>query len=270
MNARPGRTNTEKLIEVKHLHKSFPIPGSLLFRRKKHFQVLKDLNLTIYTGETIGLVGESGSGKSTLAECIGGLQSIPANSVYYKGVPLEKLSGDAYKAYRRNVQFVFQSPYDTLNPRMTVAQIIREPMRIQKMFRTKNEEDAAINDLLHDVGLDPSFMHAFPGQLSGGQCQRVAIARALSLKPELIICDEAVSALDVSVQATILNLLQDLKQKYDVSYLFISHDLGVVRSIADRVIVLKNGEIVEEGRTEEVFHHPKESYTKELLAAIPE
>ena len=258
------------LIEVRSLSKSFTLKRRSLMAAKPILNVLKDIHLSISEGETVGLVGESGSGKSTLGSCIGGLLTVPGNTVFFKGKPLETLRGEAYQTYRKQVQFVFQSPYESLNDRMKVAEIIREPIRIHRLYSTVNEENEAINQLLVDVGLSESVWNSYPRQLSGGQCQRVAIARALSIKPKLIICDEAVSALDVSVQATVLNLLKDIQLKYQVSYLFISHDLGVVRSISDRVLVIEKGRIVEEGSADVIFTDPKHPYTKELLGAIPE
>ncbi|PLR75762.1 peptide ABC transporter substrate-binding protein [Bacillus sp. V3-13] len=258
------------LIEVKGLSKQFSLRKKPFFRKSSFFEVLKDVSLKIAEGETIGLVGESGSGKSTLGECIGGLQSAPENTIFFRGKALESLAGKEKQEFRRNVQFVFQNPYDTLNPRMNVEQILREPLRIHKLYESKQEENEAITRLLEEVGLGVEFKKYTPGQLSGGQCQRVAIARALSLKPGLIVCDEAVSALDVSVQATIVNLLSKLKQQYHISYLFISHDLGIVRSIADRVIVLEKGRIVENNETDQLFSNPEHPYTKMLLHSIPD
>lgn len=258
------------LIDVQGLSKRFYLKRTRLFGPHAQLDVLKDIRLVIHEGETVGLVGESGSGKSTIGNCIGGLLSVPSETVYYKGTPLEQLKGSDFKAYRRDVQFIFQSPYESLNHRLTIAELIREPIRIHRLYPTVEEENQAIKQLLEDVGLSTDLWKAYPRQLSGGQCQRVAIARALSIQPKLIICDEAVSALDVSVQATVLNLLEQLKSKYKVSYLFISHDLGVVRAIADRVLVLEKGILVEEGSAYDVFQRPKHPYTKKLLDAFPE
>ncbi|MFA9560316.1 ABC transporter ATP-binding protein [Evansella sp. AB-rgal1] len=255
----------QPLIKVQQLNKSFTLPKQFFFERRKLLHVLKNINLTIEKGETLGLVGESGSGKSTLGECIGGLQSSPPETIFYDGKPLETLNRDEFKKYRRNVQFVFQDPYDTLNPRLTIEEILLEPMNSQKIFSTKKERIDRAKELMNDVGLSPSFLKSYPRHLSGGQCQRVAIARALSVQPSLLICDEAVSALDLSVQATILNLLMDLQEKYNISNLFISHDLQVVQYISDRVIVMCQGELVETGYVTDIFQHPKHDYTRSLI-----
>ncbi|WP_078430510.1 ABC transporter ATP-binding protein [Alkalihalobacterium alkalinitrilicum] len=256
------------LIQISGLEKSYPLPRKRLFQKKSQVTILKNINLEINTNETVALVGESGSGKTTLGECIGGLRSIPHSTVYFNGKCINELKKEERTYFRKSVQFVFQNPHSSVNPRMTVYDILREPISIHKLTKTKKEEQEMILQLLEDVGLPSSLLHSKAKNLSGGQCQRLAIARAISLKPPLIICDEAVSALDVSVQATIIQLLQSLQKKYGLSYLFISHDLGVVRAIADRVVVLKNGEIVEEQLSEELFNQPKHSYTKELLSSV--
>lgn len=254
-------SSSAPLLEVRQLCKSFPTPG----RGKKKLDVLKGVNLTINEGEIIGLVGESGSGKSTFGECIGGLQSAPENSVFFRGKDITQLTKHEYKEYRRSVQFIFQDPAETLNPRMTVAQIIEEPMLAAKIGYKPKDRLQRIEQLMGDVGLNASLMHSRPARLSGGQCQRVAIARALAVKPALLICDEAVSALDLSVQANILNLLLDLQQAYKVSQLFISHDLHVVQYLAQKVAVIHQGLIVEEGSSRAVLQHPQHAYTRSLV-----
>jgi ABC-type oligopeptide transport system ATPase subunit len=253
------------LIEVKKLDKSFSVPQPIWWKAKKQLHVLKDIELTIGEGEIVGLVGESGSGKSTLGECIGGLQGVPVGTVFFRGQDVATLSGKSYRAYRRAVQFIFQDPVETLNPRLTVEQIIAEPMIVSGVVKGKKQIQEAVYQLLEDVGLDAVHASAHPARLSGGQCQRVAIARALSVKPSLLICDEAVSALDLSVQATILNLLSELQQKYQISQLFISHDLHVVRYLAHRVAVIHQGSIVEQGQASYVLDNPKHTYTQALV-----
>lgn len=254
------------LIEVRGLNKSFPLPKPAPWKPSRTLQVLRDIHLTIGEGEIVGLVGESGSGKSTLGECIGGLQPVPPGTVMFRGTPLERLRGAALKDYQRSVQFVFQEPVETLNPRFTVEQIIAEPIRAAGLMKQQHiRKTVAL--LLQDVGLDAAYLHARPAQLSGGQCQRVAIARALSTKPALLVCDEAVSALDLSVQATILNLLGELRRKYRISQLFISHDLHVVKYLADRVAVIHQGMIVEAGETRQIFQQPEHAYTKTLISS---
>lgn len=255
------------LIEVKGLSKSFALPRPVLWKPAQALQVLRDIHLTIQEGEIVGLVGESGSGKSTLGECIGGLQTAPPGTIKFRGTSLEQLQGAGLKEYQRSVQYVFQDPVETLNPRYTVEQIIAEPIRTAGLIKQPKDIREAVEQLLQDVGLDAAYMKSRPAQLSGGQCQRVAIARALSTKPALLICDEAVSALDLSVQATILNLLGELRRKYRISQLFISHDLHVVKYLADRVAVIHQGTIVESGHTEHVFKHPEHAYTQSLISS---
>jgi len=253
------------LLEVRRLTKSFPISNSLFGLKKERFEVLKGINLTIHEGEIVGLVGESGSGKSTLGECIGGLQSCPTDSIFFRGKDITKLSKIEYKEYRRSVQFIFQHPAETLNPRLTLYHIIEEPMIVAGIYSTRQERREAVKQLLHDVGLNENLLESHPGRLSGGQAQRVAIARALSVKPKLLICDEAVSSLDLSVQANILNLLADLQKTYQVSQLFISHDLHVVQYLARYVAVIHQGLIVESGVSNEVLQKPKHPYTQSLI-----
>ncbi len=226
------------------------------------------VDLDLRVGETLALVGESGCGKTTLARAITGLEAPSAGSVRFAGRELVGLSGRARRAVCRQLQLVFQDPYASLNPRMTVAAILGEPLRLHKRL-PRAETEARVCALMERVGLDPALRRHYPHQFSGGQRQRISIARALAVEPQLVICDEAVSALDVSIQAQILNLLQDLQDELGLAYLFITNDLGVVRHLADRVAVMYLGQIVEQGSAEAVFRAPQHPYTEVLLASVP-
>lgn len=218
----------------------------------------------------MGLVGESGSGKSTTGELIIGLQKPDAGRIRYKGKETCSMSKDEQREFRREVQIILQNPYDSLNPYQTIKQIIAEPMQIHKLYASKLEVEQQVFHLMREVGLSEELADRRPSELSGGQCQRVSIARTLGLRPKLIICDEVVSALDVSVQAQVLLLLKKLQQQYRMSYLFISHDLSVVRFMCDSVLVMLQGQIVDEGPTEQVFFESNVPYTRQLIASIPQ
>jgi peptide/nickel transport system ATP-binding protein len=223
----------------------------------------------VYPGETLGIVGESGSGKTTLARVV--LELIPATSgkIFYKEQDITTLTPGKLKKLRKELQIIFQDPYSSLNPRLAIGPAIQEPMKIHKLHGRDAGRRERVMDLLQKVGLKPDHYYRYPHEFSGGQRQRICIARALAVEPRLIICDESVSALDVSVQAQVLNLLNDLKKDFGLTYIFISHDLSVVKFMSDRLIVMKNGNIEEMGEADEVFANPRSVYTKALLAAIP-
>lgn len=257
------------LLWVSNLTKTFPIRSPLLRRTIGSVEAVAGVSFDIPRGQTVGLVGESGSGKSTLAKTIIGLERATSGSVVFEGLDLTKASRKELQVVRRNIQMIFQDPYASLNPRYTVAQIIAEAWRIHPEVVPKERWRDEARDLLRRVGLDPDHVDRYPHQFSGGQRQRVGIARALALRPKLVICDEAVSALDVSVQAQVLNLLMDLQDEFGLTYLFIAHDLSVVRHVSDELLVMYRGKIVEKSKTEEVFSNPTHPYTQALLSAIP-
>ncbi|MFH0907690.1 MAG: oligopeptide/dipeptide ABC transporter ATP-binding protein [bacterium] len=258
---------TEALIHVRDLSTWFPIRRGVFARVAGHVQAVSGVNLAVRRGETLALVGESGCGKTTLGRTMVGLEKPMSGSVFYLGQDMAPMTDEELRKVRRDVQFVFQDPQSALNPRMTVLDLVTEGLVAHGLLEGSKEEAAAL--LLADVGMDESAFHRYPFEFSGGQRQRICIARALALRPSLLICDEPVSSLDVSVQAQVINLLQELKGKYGLSYLFISHDLGVVRFLADRVAVMYLGRIVEEGPTEQVMDQPLHPYTQALLSAVP-
>ena len=255
-----------ELLEVYDLTKTFPAGGPVWNR--KTFRAVDAVSLSVGRGRTLGLVGESGSGKSTLGRCILGLTRPDSGRVVFDGAEVQGLTGRALAAFRRRVQPVFQDPYGSLDPRWSVGRSVRESLDIYRIGNGA-DRDRRVRDLFDRVGLDPDFAHRLPGQLSGGQRQRVAIAAALASEPELIIADEPVSALDMSVQAQILNLFQDLQDDLGVASIFITHDLGVVEHVSDTIAVMFHGEIVERGGTDAVMHRPQHDYTKMLLSAVP-
>ena len=257
------------LVQVRNLVKRFPIKRGILFDRTVGYvDAVMDVSFDIDRGETLGLVGESGSGKSTTAYCV--LQAIrpTSGSVVFDGRELTELSGSELRPIRRRMQLVFQDPHSSLDPRMTVGDIVAEPLVVHKVGSRK-ERRHRVRELLDVVGFDPSFTNRYPHEFSGGQRQRIGIARALALSPELIVCDEPVSALDVSIQALILNLLKDVQDEFGLTYLFIAHDLAVVRAVSDRIAVMKEGRIVEMGHADEVYERPSHEYTRSLLDAVP-
>jgi oligopeptide transport system ATP-binding protein len=258
----------EQLLAVRGLTKTFTVSAAKNGNNK--LKALDGIDLDLRAGETLGLVGESGCGKSTLARTLMMLERPDGGTLEWDGVDPFSLKGKELLALRRRVQMVFQDPYASLNSRMTAADIISEPWRTHKdLYRTRRDRAARVRELLHLVGLRPSDEHRFPQEFSGGQRQRLGIARALALDPKVVICDEPVSALDLSVQAQVLNLLADLQKQLGIAYVFISHDLSVVRHVADRVAVMYLGRIVETGETEDVFDHPSHPYTEALMSAAP-
>jgi oligopeptide transport system ATP-binding protein len=261
--------DSKPLVEIHQLQTSYFLHNDSIFSFKKARKtVLHDINLNIYAGEVLGVVGESGSGKSTLGRSVIRLLEPDEGQVLFQGRDLLDLDYNHLKSARRDFQMIFQDPYASLNPRMTVFDTLAEPLLHHKLATKENVEEQ-VNQLMDDVGLDRSAIRKYPHEFSGGQRQRIAIARAISLKPKLIIADEPVSALDVTIRAQILALLLELMQKHQLTLLFISHDMSVIRYICDRVVVMKDGQLIEQGPTEELFSHPKETYTQQLLAAVP-
>ncbi len=261
---------TEPILEVSGLVKHYPLTRGVLFKRQVGaVRAVDGVDFTLGTGETLGIVGESGCGKSTVAKLLCNLERPTAGSIRFKGEDITRLSGRALKAVRRNIQMVFQDPYTSLNPRMTVGDIVGEPYDIHPEAAPKGDRRRRVRELLDVVGLDPDYVNRYPHQFSGGQRQRIGIARGLALRPEIIVADEPVSALDVSVQAQVINLLARLQSEFGLSYVFIAHDLSIVRHISDRVAVMYLGRIVETGRDTEIYDHPTHPYTQALLSAVP-
>lgn len=258
----------KELLKVEGLKQYFPIKGGFLGRTVNHVKAVDDISFTIYEGETVSIVGESGCGKSTTGRAILRLEEPTDGSVVFQGTDITKTSKGEMRKFRKDLQIIFQDPYASINPRQTVASVLNEAMHIQNVL-PPNQRRARIEQLLETVGLRPYQADRYPHEFSGGQRQRIGIARALSVDPKLIICDEAVSALDVSIQAQVLNLLEELQNEYGLTYLFISHDLGVVRHISDRIIVMYLGKIVEIADKTSLFENPQHPYTKALLSAIP-
>ncbi|WP_336032669.1 ABC transporter ATP-binding protein [Geodermatophilus sp. FMUSA9-8] len=260
----------EPLLEIRGLQKHFPLTQGIVFKRTiGHVRAVDGVDLTLRRGETVGLVGESGCGKSTVSKLIVALERPTGGSILYKGKDVARMGGRALKEYRREVQIIFQDPYASLNPRMTVGDIVAEGWAVHDDVAPKKGRLKRTQELLDRVGLNPDYVNRYPHQFSGGQRQRIGIARALALQPEVIVCDEPVSALDVSVQAQVVNLLEDLQDEFGLSYLFIAHDLSVVRHISDRVAVMYLGSIVEEGTDAEVYGSPSHPYTQALLSSVP-
>ncbi len=256
------------LLEVKHLKKHFPIKGGVFSKTIGYVYAVDDINFTLAKGETLGLVGESGCGKSTTGRTILRLIEPTAGAISFEGQDITTLDKSAMRALRREMQIIFQDPYASLNPRMTVGSIIGEPLEIHKIAKGSEKEER-VASLLQKVGLRAEDMRKYPHEFSGGQRQRIGIARALALNPKLIVCDEPVSALDVSIQAQVINLLEDLQAEFGLSYLFIAHNLNVVEHISNRVAVMYLGQIVELASDEELYKNPQHPYTEALLSAVP-
>ncbi len=257
------------ILKVNNLKKYFPIYAGFLRRVVDYVRAVDDVSFSINKGEALGIVGESGSGKSTTARAAIRLLEPTAGEIYFQGNDLLNISNKDLLKARRMIQIVFQDPYSSLNPRKTVGQAIGEALFYHHIVGSEDEMRDYIVDIMEKVGLSAGAMDRYPHQFSGGQQQRICIGRAIALKPRLLICDEAVSALDVSVQAQILNLLIELQKAFDLSYLFISHDLSVVRHICDRVAVMHRGKVIEQGVSDQIFLDPQKEYTKKLLQAIP-
>ncbi|MFI6325760.1 ABC transporter ATP-binding protein [Nonomuraea sp. NPDC050556] len=260
----------EKILEVRDLVKHFPLTqGIVLKRQVGAIKAVDGLSFDLHRGETLGVVGESGCGKSTLAKLLMALERPTAGSVMINGKDMARARGGDLKRMRRNIQMVMQDPYTSLNPRMTVGDIIGEPYDIHTEVAPKGDRRRKVQDLLEVVGLNPDHINRYPHQFSGGQRQRIGIARGLALQPEIIVCDEPVSALDVSIQAQVINLLERLQNEFNLAYIFIAHDLSVVRHISDRVAVMYLGKIVELGKDTEIYDRPAHPYTQALLSAVP-
>ncbi|CDQ38821.1 MULTISPECIES: ABC transporter ATP-binding protein [Virgibacillus] len=257
------------LLEVNNVTKHFPIKKGVFRRTKAHVKAVNGVDLFVHEGETLGVVGESGCGKSTLGRVIIGLEKMTNGTIYFQGDSIGQLSDRHLKKYKRNLQMIFQDPFASLNPRQKVGDALEEVFIIHDSDLNKQHRKQRVLELLKEVGLKAEHYHRYPHEFSGGQRQRIGIARALALNPSLIVCDEAVSALDVSVQAQVIKLLKDLQKKYQLSYLFISHDLGVVRHMSDRVLVMYLGAQVELGDASRIYANPLHPYTKALLSAIP-
>jgi peptide/nickel transport system ATP-binding protein len=258
-----------KRLEITDLKMYFPIKKGILKRTVGHVRAVDGVNLKIYQGETLALVGESGCGKTTVGKAIVRLLEPTGGSIKFHGEELVGLKRNSLRKYRRRMQMIFQDPFSSLNPRLMIGETIIEGMETHRIGSSKAERTERVQALMQRVGLEPDMMHRYPHEFSGGQRQRIGVARALAVDPELVICDEATSSLDVSVQAQILNLLKDLQSDLGLSYLFITHDLSVVQYLSDRVSVMYLGRIVEEGTTEEIFDSPRHPYTQALLSAVP-
>jgi oligopeptide transport system ATP-binding protein len=260
---------SETLLEVRDLIKHFPVSGGVLSKQKGIVRAVDGVSFELRRGETLGLVGESGCGKTTTGRCILQLERPTSGTIRFQGDELTTLPPKALRRVRQRMQVIFQDPYSSLNPRMTVGQIIEEPLKVHGIVNEARARAERVQELLTQVGLLPQHGKRYPHQLSGGQRQRVGIARALAMQPALIICDEPVSALDVSIQAQIVNLLEDLQAKYGLTYLFIAHDLSVVRHISDRVVVMYLGKVVEIADRTALYEEPLHPYTRALLSAVP-
>lgn len=259
----------EPILKVRNLSVDFQIPSGGLFGKSKVLHAVKDVSFDLYQGETLGIVGESGCGKSTLSRAVIKLIEATSGQSMWMGEDILKMSPKELIALRKDIQMVFQDPLASLNPRMTAGQIIAEPLQIHYPEVSKDERTRRVAEMMQKVGLLPNMINKYPHEFSGGQCQRIGIARALITNPKMIVCDEAVSALDVSVQAQVINLLMDLQKELGISLLFIAHDIAVVRHIAQRVMVLYFGEVVEIGESEQVVTDPQHDYTKKLIASVP-
>ena len=257
------------LLEVKNLRTWFPVLTGILGRHTDDVKAVDDVSFTIEEGTTVGLVGESGSGKTTIGRTILKLAPATGGEVLFRGKDILPLSESEFRPLRREMQMIFQDPFGSLNPRHTIFQIVGEALEIHFPQMSRADREARVAELLNQVGLKPEMRHRYPHEFSGGQRQRIAIARALAVQPKLIVCDEPTSALDVSVQAQILNLLESLQRELGLSYLFITHNIGVVEYIADEVAVMQAGRIVEQGHSEQVLGSPAHAYTRTLLAAVP-
>jgi oligopeptide transport system ATP-binding protein len=262
-------TRSVPLLEVRNLKVWFPIRTGIFRRHTDDVKAVDDVSFSIEKGTTVGLVGESGSGKTTIGRALLKLYPATSGEVLIEGRDLMPMHENEFRPYRRRMQMIFQDPFGSLNPRLSIFQIVGEALEIHFPTMTREDRRARVAELMKQVGLKPEMMERYPHEFSGGQRQRIGIARALAVKPEFIVCDEPVSALDVSVQAQIVNLLQDLQDELGLTYLFIAHDLAVVEHISDHVLVMYRGKIVESASAEQIYESPQHDYTKKLLAAVP-
>jgi len=257
------------LLSVKDLNTWFPVSGGLFGFKKDVVKAVNGVSFEVYPGETLGLAGESGCGKTTLGRSILRLIEPTSGQVTFDGTELRTLKTNEMRQMRRDVQIIFQDPYSSLNPRLTVGDSLMEPLQVHGLYQNDTERKQKVLQLLDRVNLNPDHFNRYPHEFSGGQRQRIVIARALALQPRFIICDESVSALDVSVQAQVLNLLRELQEELKLTYIFISHDLSVIKHISDRIMIMNQGQIEEIGEADDVYNHPQKGYTKRLIAAIP-
>ena len=261
--------NGNVILQIRNLSKDFEIKSRELTGKSQTLHALSDISLDVYEGETLGIIGESGCGKSTLGRCLVQLHRPTRGDVLYKGESIYRMKGRKKKELSCDLQMIFQDPYSSLDPRKTASYSIAEPMRVHGIVQDKKECDRRVLELMQEVGLDIQHMQRYPHEFSGGQRQRINIARALSLNPALIICDEPVSALDVSIQAQVINLFRKLQREHQLTYIFISHDLGIIKYISDRIAIMYLGRIVELCKAEDIYRNPLHPYTKALLSAIP-
>ncbi|MCA3599145.1 MAG: ABC transporter ATP-binding protein [Methylobacterium sp.] len=258
-----------RMLEARNLHKSYILPRASWWERRVRIEAVRDVSLHVQAGETLGIVGESGSGKSTLARLLMALERPDSGRLFWQGEEITVLSAAELRARRHGIQMVFQDPYGSLDPRMRILDTVAEPLDVAEPGLAREQRHARVAEMLERVGLNADMLARYPHQFSGGQRQRIAIARALITRPRILVADEPASALDVSIQAQILNLLGDLKLEFGLAMVFISHDLGIVRYLADRMMVMRHGVVVEEGETERVFTAPEHPYTRALIAAMP-
>lgn len=268
-NLKQENFKSEPLLKIENLSKEFKIKKKDLFAKPAILHALNDVSLEVYQGETLGIIGESGCGKSTLGRTILQLHKATSGKVYLNGEDVFELKGDSLKTNRQKIQMVFQDPYSSLDPRKTCGDIVAEPLIVHNLCSSKQEREAKVLELLEEVGLGVQHVNRYPHEFSGGQRQRINVARALALSPDIIVCDEPVSALDVSIQAQVLNLFNRLQKEHNLSYVFISHDLGVIRHISDRIAIMYLGRVVELCEASQIYENPLHPYTKALLSAIP-
>ena len=259
------------ILKVSCLSVDYKSNNSFLFpwEKNKSFRAVDNINFEIKEGETLGIVGETGSGKSTIAKAVINLLKVSSGKIYFQNNQIANLDEKNMRNYRKEIQMIFQDPLASLNPRMNVGEIISEPLKVHYPNLTKNELKYQVQDIMNNVGLLSNQINRYPHEFSGGQCQRIGIARSLILRPKLIICDEPVSSLDVSIQAQVINLLKELQEKFKLTYLFITHDLNLAKHMSDNIMVLNLGKIVEMNKSNEIFNFPKQDYTKKLISSIP-